>query len=355
LKTYVYLSGVKTEISSLVKKLVWSGSYDSIARTLDIDYISSSTDYYVPKYNIPLGTMVLLTDDAGNEVFRGYVFQRERQHSDNVTSLTAYDGAIYLKKNDGYYNFKSMTAESIAAQVCKDLGIQTGTLAETGVTQSKICFGDNTYKIIMMAYTDASKVNGKKYMPIMMYGKLNVIEKGAVLVDYKLKNGVTLLDSTYAESIENMVNKVSVFDSNGNNVTVLKNADLISKFGQSESILVMSDNQTKAEATNNASKLIKDEERKATVLALGNLKCISGYSIGVQDEYTGLIGKFYIDNDTHTWQEGVYKMTLSLSFENIMDEAEYTERVNKSKSATDGLVLRFDFPEVNEPWTPTIK
>ncbi len=45
----------------------------------------------------------------------------------------------------------------------------------------------------------------------------------------------------------------------------------------------------------------------------------------VINKTTGLNGVFWIDSDTHTWENGTHIMSLELNFKNIMDSKEYDE------------------------------
>lgn len=45
----------------------------------------------------------------------------------------------------------------------------------------------------------------------------------------------------------------------------------------------------------------------------------------VWNSATGLNGVFWIDSDTHTWENGTHIMSLELNFKNIMDSKEYDE------------------------------
>lgn len=71
-------------------------------------------------------------------------------------------------------------------------------------------------------------------------------------------------------------------------------------------------------AANNMLKV--DPEQKITISAVGDLNCLSGYSVIVKDAATGLSGKYWITSDKHTWQNNVHTMELELSFEQLMDE-----------------------------------
>lgn len=57
----------------------------------------------------------------------------------------------------------------------------------------------------------------------------------------------------------------------------------------------------------------------------GDLNCVAGNAVEVQDKVTGLSGLFWIDSDTHIWENGTHIMNLELNFKNIMDEKESTE------------------------------
>ena len=68
-------------------------------------------------------------------------------------------------------------------------------------------------------------------------------------------------------------------------------------------------------------------EKKVTLDGIdGNLKCIAGNAVEVQDKATGLDGIFWIDSDTHTWENGTHTMNLELNFKNLMDEKESAEQ-----------------------------
>ena len=76
-----------------------------------------------------------------------------------------------------------------------------------------------------------------------------------------------------------------------------------------------------------AKSLLQGIEKHVTVGAAdGDLKCIAGNGVEVYDRATGLNGLFWIDSDTHTWENGTHMMSLELNFKNIMDSKEYEEK-----------------------------
>jgi hypothetical protein len=308
------------DITQLVTSITWSGDYQQAARKLDITVAVSPHDVYLPKVFIGPGQMLKLQTNDGTELIKSFVFSRQKSYQGTDMQITAYDGLIYLTKSQMSYNFKNMTAEAITTKVCNDLGIIPGNIISTGIAQqSYLAQGKTGYEIIMTAYTAASKQNGKKYLPIMNNGKLDVIEKGAVTASYVLDNGLNLTNATYSDSLESMVNRVIITDDKGNTVGKVENAEWMKSYGMIQAIYQREQGK---DANIIASGMLKGLERKASVDALGNIECITGRAIEIKEPYTGLSGLFFIDSDTHTWQNGQYSMNLTVSFQNMMDEKE---------------------------------
>lgn len=106
------------------------------------------------------------------------------------------------------------------------------------------------------------------------------------------------------------------------------NADWVKLYGTFQKIYRKEDGVNPVDVAKN---MLQGLERRGTVEAIGNIRCVTGYSIAIKDEYTGLVGIFQIDGDTHTWKGGQYTMTLSLNFDEIMDEKSYRAKKESSK------------------------
>ena len=321
-----------TDITQLVKSVTWSGSYQQACRKLEFSLLASPYDKDIPKVNIECGYMVrLLEEDA--ELFRGYIQSRSLSYNGNSIECMALDGGTYVHRNELVYNFKSKTAEDITKQVCSDLGVDAGDIVSTGIQMDKKFFGVSGYDIIMTAYTHASTKTNKKYMCTMSENKLNVIEKGEVVLDLNFENGSNILESNFSEDIQNMINTVKVYNGSEQEVKTITNSDDVSAYGTFSKVLKLEDGK---DADAEAKKELKKIERKASITGFGDSSCKSGYGVKVKDAYTGLVGLFYIDEDIHTWENGVYKVDLTLAFENMMNEvnAETNENSNSSSSGS---------------------
>ena len=321
-----------TDITQLIKKVTWSGSYQQACRKLTFSVIANPYDKDIPRVSIQCGHMVRLLED-GNELFRGYVQSRTMSYNGSSIEYMCLDAGTYIHRNQLVYNFKNLTAEDITKKVCDDLGVTVGSLESTGIKMDKKFFGVGAYDIIMTAYTHASTKTNKKYMATMKRDTFNVIEKGKVVLNISFENGSNITESNFSEDISNMVNKVKVYNGNEQKVKEVTNADDIKAYGTFSRVLKLQDGK---DPDSEAKKVLKKIDRKASISGFGDTTCICGYGVKVKDEYTGLVGLFYIDEDVHTWEEGIHKVDLTLAFENMMNEvnAETNENSNSSSSGS---------------------
>jgi hypothetical protein len=331
IKLILISSGGQKDITQYINKVKWSGDYQQAARKIEFDIVSSATDSYLQNIEISLGNMIKFYDND-ILIFTGYIFTKNKASNGNEINITAYDAGIYLLKNEAFYNIKDMPAESITAKICKDLGVETAELAKTGILIRHIFAGDTCYEIIMKAYTKAATQNGKKYLALMMGNKLYVIERGTLTLDYVLESGKNLTNTNFSESLENMISAVVIVDEIGNSNSVIgqvNNQEWIKAYGKFQRIYKK---ETGVNATEVANNLLQGVERRGNAEALGDVRCITGYAVGIKDEYTGLVGVFQIDADTHTWENSIHTMSLQLNFDEIMDEKSYRNKKQSQKT-----------------------
>lgn len=111
---------------------------------------------------------------------------------------------------------------------------------------------------------------------------------------------------------------------------MIEDAESIQKYGLVQKVMKQSD---KEDISAEAQKALVSVENSGSVSGVPNdFRAVSGYSIIVQDEVSGLYGQFYIESDTHTFTNGKAQMDLTLAFENLMDEEEIEKDTNNKKS-----------------------
>lgn len=316
-KVYLHQEELYSDITHYISKITWAGGKSQVARRLELDLINSVLDKNIPDIYIKNGSMLKLFNDDGKLLFKGFVFLNSKSGQNSTVNVVAYDHLIYAIKNRGVYNFKKKTAEEIARTICNDFSIPIGNLAKTGIKQDIKANNKYIYDIFMSAYTGASKQNNKKYMAKIRDGKLDVIEIGSVMSTFMLSDESNIMDSGYTESIENMVNRVRIYDGKGNAIGMVENAEWIKKYGVLQNIYTKEKDKS---AKTVAQSMLVDVQKTVHVTALGYIDCVTGNGVQLKDSASGLTGVFYIDSDTHTWSNGQHIMKLNLNFKNIMDE-----------------------------------
>lgn len=300
------------DISELIESITWSGDTSQVARTLKVSAVRKEG------FKVKEGERIVLKEKK-KIIFSGIIFDIDRTASSFVEQYLAYDLMFYINNSDINARFKG-TPESITTQVCNLLAIRTGRLAKTGIQVSMPCFGKRAYEAIMAAYTVAARKNGKKYIfRVNEKNELEVIEKGE-LCGVVLDGEHNLIEATFKTSLQNMVNRVLITDKNNNIVKKIDDSGLIGKYGVIQRVLKQ---EEKKDMKSEAKNMIKGAEYSATVTGLSSdFRAVSGKSIIIREKETGLNGKFYIESDSHTFSAGKAEMSLTLAFENFMDEKE---------------------------------
>ena len=313
------------KITGYVTSVTWAGSAKQAARTVVFSVAYSPNDKNVKTLGIKLGDKIVFypgyPDDKKTK-FVGIITQRERKSEMGELQYTATDGMMHLLRSSGTYRFANKTPEKIAQMVCRDVKVKTGSIAKTMMPIAKIFFQERPYyEIIMAAYTKAYRKNKKKYIAQMNGDKLEVIQKGKVIPNFHIRQGERITESSYTEDLDSMVNRVYIYDSNNNKIGSVSNSNWIKKYGIFQNAISVDSGNGKTEAKAE----LQGINKTANLTMIGDYRCISGLGVIIEDSRTGLKGKFWIENDSHEWNGGVYTTTLELAFKNVMDIQEEDE------------------------------
>lgn len=313
------------KITGYVTSVTWAGSAKQAARTVVFSVAYSPNDKNVKTLGIKLGDKIVFypgyPDDKKTK-FVGIITQRERKSEMGELQYTATDGMMHLLRSSGTYRFANKTPEKIAQMVCRDVKVKTGSIAKTKMPIAKIFFQERPYyEIIMAAYTKAYRKNKKKYIAQMNGDKLEVIQKGKIIPNFHIRQGERITDSSYTEDLDSMVNRVYIYDSNNNKIGSVSNSNWIKKYGIFQNAISVDSGNGKTEAKAE----LQGINKTANLTMIGDCRCVSGLGVIIEDSRTGLKGKFWIENDSHEWNGGVYTTTLELAFKNVMDIQEEDE------------------------------
>ena len=348
---YQKTNGEKLDITNLLKSITWSGDYKSCARKLEFSLINSPTDINIPKIDIPLMSMILFYE-GNTELFRGFVYEREKS-SDNSISFLCYDYCAKLNDIKVSYNIKNETASSIYNKFLTEYKLNKGDIVGASTPIKKVFLGATAYDMIMSAYTEEAKKTGKKYMVYTKGDKFYSSEKGNIKLKLAFEEGKNILSSNFKESVSDMVNKVIIVDENGNKKSEVKNDDWLNTYGLFQEVYKQEENK---DANAEAKAMLNGIEQSCSLSGFGDTTCVTGYGVQIKDNASGLIGLFYIDSDTHTWEGGSYAIDLELNFKNIMNEVaagqdEKEETASSDSSTSDTVTTVTGGKEVDAEYT----
>ena len=332
-------TGTIYDISNACTRIIWKGSASEASRSVDFDYINAPYDNTVNLPSISTGDYISLEDSKEGEIFFGQIFGVEKSSQTGTITFTAYDMMKHLLESTGQYNFKNLTAEAIASQVCADIQVPIRHLHPTGVNiASMICDKMKMYDIVMAAYTKAHKITGDKYFAMIYKRGLGVYKTEWAVKGFTLSESTNIYASSISESMGNIKNKVLIFDDKGKQSGEVKDDGSIKKFGIFQEIYSKEEG---IDPNTGAKNLLKVQPTQSIkISAVGDINCLSCYFVEVKDTATGLSGKYWIASDSHTFENGTHKMELELRFDSLMDtkdikeEAEKKEESKKDKKET---------------------
>lgn len=310
----------RQDISNYVIQATWSGDTDQAARKLEftIAYNTAEKDAAFVPLNLLLGGIIEVSDvDEAIEtpIFIGRIFFRKRASDSFTFEFTCYDNMVYLAKSNIRANFKDIDVTSAVKQVCGSIGLETADNIPSIPTVVNFIADDKSgTEVLQMLFDKAKADRGKNYRAISIGGKITVVERGETIENYIADSSVNVISAEHSESLEDMANKVVAVNDDGSVGQIFTTDDEIVKYGTIQKIYKIQppksgesvDNVTAAKA------LLKAPKEESSLKALGNIQCISGYAITVQEEQ--LKGKFTIKSDTHHFENGIHTMDLTLEY-----------------------------------------
>lgn len=312
------------DISSYLTSMTWAGDLDSAGRKLEfmIAYTTNAKDKTWTNILIDVGDRVQLvyTDDLTQMqyiLFDGVVFLQNRASESYTMEFCAFDNLIYLSKSKMSSKFSQITIKDCITQVCNTLGVTVGDLSCDDLSKYKVNFVADAMAgsdIIKKALEVATAWTGWRYHVFMAANKdkkqvLNVVRADTVIDNFTLTSTTNIIGASHGSSIEEMVNQVCVVDKDGNSIGYVKNDDDVKKYGLLQDVYKVDD---KKDTKTAAKAMLKKLKETSSVTAIGNIFCISGYGVQIQEEQ--ITGKFMISSDSHKFENNTHMMSLDLVY-----------------------------------------
>ena len=312
--------GTSTDISKYVGDVEVSGSIKESTRTLTFKALRADVDKSFEAYNLNLGDKISCTEifeeGGSKKFFEGVVWSKSTKDNDVAIDVTCYDKSIYLNKNEPKTQaFANKSADDVPRNVIGSLGLSVGELAKTGKYSYNLR-GLTGYDAIMAAYTKDSEKTGKKYKLVDIDGKINVYEAGKehpiVLEELNEAKVGKLLDTSYKESLDELVNEVKAIEDKKKDKKKKASIDAKSqrRFGKIQKVL-------KGDSSG-VSGLMKGAKQEIEVSCIGDWDMVAGKSIELKSSI--ISGKFYIESDSHKLDDAVHTVDLKLTSELEMDK-----------------------------------
>lgn len=315
MKLYLTNAGGTQDVTSFVIRVQWSGDEASATRQLSFSILYEEGE----NWPVPVVGNVITLEEEGETLFNGWVVKRTLDSESISMDVVCYDGGIYLKNNDYSDQFRQETPEAMVAAACAKTGIPVAELAETGVRVNRK-FNDPVDKVVRTAYSMAAERTGERYSIRMTPAGLSVTVRQQSESSLELRPRSNLMYATTTESIVDMVNSVGIYDQQGQRVTTVADNAAIELYGTMERHVQQTES---SDAYAQAEALLADNgfSQNVTVEVLGDTRLITGETVVVREEHTGLQGLFWIDADQHTWQRDQYTCKLTLNCRNVMTQA----------------------------------
>lgn len=305
------------------ERIIWKGGINGTSRTLEVKYLDDTT---IAK----LGDKVEFFLDE-DKLFTGKVFSVEVTGQSKIKTFSCFDNSIYLNKNYFVKNFNKKKPSQILKEICGELKLEVETVPKDIVDCTYPAVNRSGYQIILNAYTIQHRKDKKIYSIVSNDGKIEVIEQGA-LADVLLHSEQDIKSSKYGEDIEKMVNQIVIYKTEKEKqqiVDKVENKEDKEKYGLFQKVMQYDKDR---DNINNAKEMLKSVEKTGNITCLGNILIQSGYSIGIHEPNTNLVGSFLVKNDTHVWENDVYYCDVELAFENVMDKTEFEDKPKSKKS-----------------------
>lgn len=316
------------EISQLVQKITWKGRKGSSSRTLTVNLIDDDGYKHARSgIDVEQGHQCIFSYD-GNELFRG-IIMKQSQSDKKIMSFTAYDNGIYLANNKDTFCYENKTATEIFKDCCTRFGIPMGEVASCTykipeLTKSKTTAFDAIADALSLDF-DAT---GIRHYVASNKGKISLLTRRENILQWVIEPGANLTGYSYTKSIEDIKTRVKMVSKEGTTLAEKSNSSLESKIGIFQEIDQPEESLTTAQINDLIDSMLEEKstpERTLSVDSIGIPDVVSGIGVYVIIPPLNISRTFYVDEDTHTFEDRSHSMSLKLTFATDVTKEDKTD------------------------------
>lgn len=322
-KVEIMVDGVERVVLPIVDGVRWETVRKGAPSKLTFNAMTEENMFF----GYDVGNRVQLMID-GERVFQGFIFTINRNNND-MCEVIAYDQLRYLKAKDTYV-YTNKTATEVIQMICKDFGLVTGDIADTGYKiKQRDEDGQTLFDIILNALYLTRDATGKEYVLYDDVGKITLKNIDDMLVKGEISARNTQ-NFVFSKSIDQDVyNKVRICidneDTNTRDMYVEQDSGNIAKWGTLQ-YYMEADKGTNAQQL--AKTILKAKNRKLLTLRVNgvmgetNYHIRGGSMVNVYLDIKGDLGiaeKLLCNRVTHTFYADHHNMDVE--FFNILEDA----------------------------------
>lgn len=332
------------DVTQLVEQVKWKGRKGSSSRTLAVTLIDDD-GYKRARSGIDVeqGHQCIFSYD-GTELFRGIIMS-QTQSNQKKLQFTAYDNGIYLANNKDTFCYENKTASDVFRDCCTRFGLPMGEVASCSykipeLTKSKTTAFDAIADALSLDF-DAT---GIRHYVASSKGKLSLLTRRENILQWVIEVGQNITSYSYSRSIEDIKTRVKMVSKEGTTVAEKSNSELEKKIGIFQEIDQPDESLTTAQVNDLIESIMEEKgtpERTLSVEAMGIAEVISGIGVYIIIPELEISRTFYVDEDTHTFEDNKHTMSLKLNYANDLAKEEKGAE-DSSKDYKVGDVVQFN-------------
>lgn len=313
------------DVTQLVEQVKWKGRKGSSSRTLAVTLIDDDGYKHARSgIDVEQGHQCIFSYD-GVELFRGIIMS-QTQSNQKKLQFTAYDNGIYLANNKDTFCYENKTASDVFRDCCTRFGLPMGEVASCSykipeLTKSKTTAFDAIADALSLDF-DAT---GIRHYVASSKGKLSLLTRRENILQWVIEVGQNITSYSYSRSIEDIKTRVKMVSKEGTTVAEKSNAELEKKIGIFQEIDQPDESLTTAQVNDLIESIMEEKgtpERTLTVEAMGIAEVISGIGAYIIIPELEISRTFYVDEDTHTFEDNKHTMSLKLNYANDLAKEE---------------------------------
>lgn len=334
------------DVSQLVEKITWRGRKGSSSRTLDVTLIDDDGYKHARSgVDVEEGHQCMFYYD-GKELFRGIIMSQTQSHKKRL-KFKAYDNGIYLANNKDTFCYENKTASDVFRDCCTRFGLPMGEVAKCTykipeLTKSKTTAFDAIADALSLDF-DAT---GIRHYVSSDKGKISLLTRRENILQWVVEVGQNLGSYSYTRSIEKIKTRVKMVSKEGTTIAEKSKADLEKKLGVFQEVDTPEESLTTAQINDLINSILDEKsapERSLTLEAVGIPEVISGIGVFIIIPELDLSRTFYVDEDTHTFEDNKHTMSLKLNYASDLakEEKASEEAAETKKDYKIGDIVQF--------------